>query len=530
VPSPFRISTRRRFLGLSVLAVLAASAPRSSPGQSWTGYANGPQHTGQATVASVIPGKIRWSTPVDLAPQYAGNGDLYIHYGSPMVTRFSVVLVPVKTGAAGGFRVEARRGTDGLLLWSLDSDWVAPAHNWVPPFGPVLAPGDRMLIMPAAGGTLITRTLIGVPAMDVTQRVAFFGLGNYNQNPGAFNAAIQVCTPVTWDRAGNLYFGYVSSGAALPGYPAGIASGLARIAAAGAGTFATGATFLNDPSLKVAYNCAPAVSNDGSSVYVTLNRGNGTGVLCKLDSATLALQSSVTLYDPATGNGAWVSDDSTATPTVGPDGDVYYGVLESNFPVHHARGWLLHFDGGLTTAKAPGSFGWDDSASVVPSGLVPSYGGSSAYLVLTKYNDYSDPGIGGTGLNKLAVLDPNATQADPINNTTPVMKEVLTVVGATPNQGQPGVREWCVNTVAIDPVNKCAAVNSEDGKVYRWDFTTNALSPALVLQPPTGEAYTPTLIGPDGAVYAVNNATLFCCDAAAGGGNAGGPVKGPGRN
>jgi len=33
----------------------------------------------------------------------------------------------------------------------------------------------------------------------------------------------------------------------------------------------------------------------------------------------------------------------------------------------------------------------------------------------------------------------------------------------------------------------------------------------LRLAPPTGEAYTSTAIGPDGAVYAINNAVLFCC-------------------
>ncbi len=38
-------------------------------------------------------------------------------------------------------------------------------------------------------------------------------------------------------------------------------------------------------------------------------------------------------------------------------------------------------------------------------------------------------------------------------------------------------------------------------------------SPGLTLAPPTGEAYTPTVIGPDGAVYAVNNAQLFSCGA-----------------
>jgi hypothetical protein len=30
-----------------------------------------------------------------------------------------------------------------------------------------------------------------------------------------------------------------------------------------------------------------------------------------------------------------------------------------------------------------------------------------------------------------------------------------------------------------------------------------------VLTPGIGEAYTPTLVGPDGTVYAINDATLF---------------------
>ena len=85
-------------------------------------------------------------------------------------------------------------------------------------------------------------------------------------------------------------------------------------------------------------------------------------------------------------------------------------MLEANFPSNHARGWLLHFNAGLSTTKTPGAFGWDDSASIVPSRWCQSYTGSSGYLVLTKYNNYADPGIGGNGQNKVAILDPNATR------------------------------------------------------------------------------------------------------------------------
>ena len=46
------------------------------------------------------------------------------------------------------------------------------------------------------------------------------------------------------------------------------------------------------------------------------------------------------------------------------------------------------------------------------------------------------------------------------------------------------------------------------GGTYRWDLTTNSLSPGVTLSPGIGEAYTPTLIGPDGTVYAINQAIL----------------------
>jgi hypothetical protein len=52
-------------------------------------------------------------------------------------------------------------------------------------------------------------------------------------------------------------------------------------------------------------------------------------------------------------------------------------------------------------------------------------------------------------------------------------------------------------------------VNSEDGRVYRWDFTTNTFSESLTLTDGVGEAYTPTVIGVDGTVYVIANATLF---------------------
>ena len=196
---------------------------------------------------------------------------------------------------------------------------------------------------------------------------------------------------------------------------------------------------------------------------------------------------------------------------VGPDGDVYFGVLEADFASHNDRGWLLHFNSALTQTKTPGSFGWDSTPSVVPSSAVPSYAGTSSYLILSKYNNYADFGMG-NGLNQVAVLDPSATMPDEYNyggTVATVMQEVITVTGVTPNTGEPGVREWCINSAAVDPYTRAALINSEDGTVYRWDFTSNTLMQSMNLTPGRGEAYTPTAIGPDGTVYAINDAILF---------------------
>jgi len=251
---------------------------------------------------------------------------------------------------------------------------------------------------------------------------------------------------------------------------------------------------------KVAMNSAPALSADGTKVYVALNDGF-TGRLVELNSTSLSLVGS-------TGNLPAVIDQSSASPTVGPDGDVYFGTNNG----YNGRGVMNHFSADLSQVKTAGSFGWDDTASIVPASMVPSYHGTSTYLLMVKYNNYAS--VGGDGVNKLAILDPNATQIDPVTGQS-VMKEVLTIAGVTPdaefvNNGYPNaVREWCINSAVVDPATDSILANSEDGKLYRWDLATNTLSQTITLTPGVGEAYTPTVIGANGEVLAINNATLF---------------------
>jgi hypothetical protein len=241
--------------------------------------------------------------------------------------------------------------------------------------------------------------------------------------------------------------------------------------------------------------------------------------LVGLDSTTLQLKTGTTgnpertfLNDPRT---AWGPKPAgvfalTSSPMVGPDGDVYFGVLGN--PDNGGRGFLLHFSGDLSTEYAPGAFGFDDTASVVPASMVPSYHGPSSYLVMTKYNNYAGgPDFGlGDGVNQIAVLDPHATQLDTHNDPDPdgtvtlqVMKEVLTIAGPTPDvmtrestAAPNAVTEWCINTAVVDPGSDSVYVNNEDGYLYRWDLATNTLDRSVNLTAGILESYTPTAIDP----------------------------------
>jgi hypothetical protein len=93
------------------------------------------------------------------------------------------------------------------------------------------------------------------------------------------------------------------------------------------------------------------------------------------------------------------------------------------------------------------------------------------------------------------------------------MKEILTIAGQTPD-GPPAtaVREWCINTAVVDPLTDSVLANSEDGKLYRWDLTTNSFTQRITLSGGIGEAYTPTVIGTDGTAYGINDAVLFAIE------------------
>jgi Big-like domain-containing protein len=472
-------------------------------------FAGNAQHTSSYPAPAQNLNAIKWTANIDF-----NNTGALTHYGSPLVTASNTVLVPVKI-ANNAFRVDAFNGATGVFKYSIGSDYILPTHNWIPVYNPCVVTGSfgTRMYYAGAGGTIwhIDNPDSNTPGPPVRE-VFYTSLATYNANAAAYNSTIFVNTPITADAAGNIYFGFRVQGTA-PDPLNTSQSGFARISSGGFGTRVLAGTAAGDNAInQVSHNLAPALSNDGNTLYVVA-RGSANSKLLGLDPTTLATRYSVFLRDPRNGNPASIRDDGTASPMVAPDGDVYFGVLGN--PSNGSRGFLLHFSGDLSVVKTPGGFGWDYTAGVVPASAVPAYTGSSSYLLFCKYNDYAF--ADGNGINRVALLDPNATQIDPHSTAGGLveMREVLTVAGPTQDPGPNhtsfpfAVKEWCINAPAVNPATKSVFFTSEDGRSYRWNLMTNSLDQAVVLTQGIGEPYVPTVIGPDGTVYTLNGGTLF---------------------
>ncbi|WP_151083822.1 hypothetical protein [Nocardioides cynanchi] len=504
-------SARRAVGGAAAAVLLAATGAGGAragivASPAWTGFAADAQHTGIAAASPQPLNRLHWQTRVDHHPQYSGGEGPFSHYGSPMITSTNTVVVPTRIGPRRGFELRAYDGADGRRTWRLSTDYSLPqgVSLQFPPPLPATLVDDRHVAVAAAGGTLLIRSAVDRPQGRVS-RVAFYGLGHWRAHRAAYRAAVQITTPLTTGPDGSVYFGF----SAAPHAPGHLRSGIARISPSGHGSWVAARDLAGTHrASRVALGCAPALSPDGTTGYVAVV-SRSRSRLVGFDTATLAPRYRHGLVDPQTGAPALVLDESSATPTVGPDGDVFYGVLGNPLEQHDDRGWLLHFDAHLNRVLTPGSFGWDQTVSVVPASSVPSYAGGSSYLLVSKYNNYLR-GPQGDGRNRLALLDPHAAQTDRYSSVE-VMLEVRTVLSPRHPPNTPaGTRyEWCINAIAVDPVTGSAIANNEDGHLYRWDLDTGQLTDQIRLNGPRGQAYTSTVIGPDGTAYAIQNAVLY---------------------
>ena len=499
------------------IAVAGRTPAGGAPAVEWAGFAGNAQHTAMAREPAQPLTRIRWRAKVDLAPGRV-QGQLTTNYASPMITAANTVLVPTRVSAKAGFRVIAYSGASGARRWSLDTDYrpfvYAHAAKNSPPALPAVLTPSGTLAVAGAGGTVLVRKHANLKAGAV-RRLVFYGAAQWKKHRSAYDKAVQITTPLTAAPDGAVYFGFTVNGAT----PAHLTSGIARIDADGHATWVTAAAAAGNLAFaNVAIGSAPALSPDGKTLYMTVTGPTigrfpeiwYRGILAGLNASTLRPRFHVALTDPGTGRPALISAGSTASPTVGPDGDVYDGVLGNPYLSHDGRGWLLHFNATLTRTKIPGSFGWDNTVSVLPARAVPGYHGTSPYLLVSKYNNYIDTRPHGNGHNEVAVLDPRSSRKDPYANVR-TMKAVEIVLSPRHVPGEPvGARyEWCINSAAVDTADDSVIANNADGTVYRWDLATNTLAEKIRLNAPYAEPYTPTVIGPDGTAYAINNATLY---------------------
>jgi hypothetical protein len=213
--------------------------------------------------------------------------------------------------------------------------------------------------------------------------------------------------------------------------------------------------------------------------------------------------------DPATnraGDGE-VNDRSSSSPTVAPDGAIFYGAYSR---YNYSRGHLLKFSPAGQFLVAHG-FGWDTTPAV--------YAHDGAYSVVIKDNHYE--GVG-SYCNDDTVC-PRDQVAGPYSivqlrgdslavewtyaNTNPSSCRRNPDGSLTCVSDHPNGFEWCINAPAVDRDGVVFA-NSEDGSLYAIG-QGGTLRKRLFLTLALGAAYTPLAVGPDGLVYTQNAGHLF---------------------
>ena len=218
--------------------------------------------------------------------------------------------------------------------------------------------------------------------------------------------------------------------------------------------------------------------------------------------------------DPATNRrgGGRVLDDSSSTPTVAPDGSIFYGAFER---YDYDQGELMHFS---ATGQFLNSFnfGWDLTPAI--------YQHDGTYSVVIKNNHYGDVGSycnveafcpsDRTGSNPASPEEYFVTQLSPSLTVEWSFKNTNTLSCSRAADGSvscvsdhPFGFEWCVNAAVVDR-NGVVYANSEDGNLFAI-LQGGTLKQKIFQQLALGAAYTPASIGADGRIYTQNAGHLF---------------------
>lgn len=458
-------------------------------------------------------------------------------------------------------------GNNLVQQWNFESDWKpVPNADLVLFFEPVFhaALSGNFVYVPGAGGTVFkVRKSNG----NVVTRYNPFSSGQ-GLSDNTF-----VISPISVDAEGNIYYTAIKMRRNDPWFGDPINSWLVRIKPNGDirkerfTDLVIGATPENEPCevgfpdngeplppspdavaptfrcgpVRPAINAAPAIGPDGTIVIVARNHVvSRYGYIVALnpnlstkwvastrhilnDGCNITLPpngspggcrvGTTTGFDPETNSlpSGRVNDNSTSSPVIAPDGSVIYG---SQTRYNYGQGHLLRYS---STGQfiAAYQFGWDVTPAI--------YKHNGTYSIITKENRYNIgsycalPSVCPPDRNATTPNDPEAyyiTQLSP-NMTVEWQYKNTNTQTCTRNPDNsitcvddtPFSFEWCVNGVAVDQ-NGVVYANAEDGNVYAIN-QGGTLKRRLFLKNALRSAYTPTVLGSDGKIYAQQNGELF---------------------
>lgn len=495
---------KRNVLVVSIFALVFVAWGMIQAGQvavpgttDWPQWGRTAQHSGTTPAVGQSPNTKLANVTFDQfthQEEAENSGELLAHYQAPLVDG-SQVFLEYKTGTyvschppgsgqpfpCGPDAWDSQiwnekaymwQGTSLVEQWTFPSDWKPESASglggWEPVFHAVLAKG--FVYVPGFAGSIYK-----VNETDGSLVAQYKPFGPVD-DPNKF-----VSGPLTADDRGNIYYNVIGFDAADPWGTDIQGAWLVKVSPQGAvqrvnyAFLVPGAPHncggLPCGSQRPGINVAPAVSADGKTIY-TMSRAHFFSSF----SAVVAVNSDLTPAWQASlrnqvgpGIVGYVSDVSSSTPGVTPDGSVLYAAVGQNA----GRGYLFKFSsaGQYLTAY---NFGWDSTPAIYPH--------DGTYSVVIKDNHYVSGGPF------------YITQLDA--NLVPEWR-----------YKSPSNREWCVNAPAVD-ANGIVYANSEDGNVYVIN-QGGTLKGKLFLRVALGAAYTPIAIGRDGKLYTENDGDMF---------------------